>query len=97
MKSYEELERELIEAEESEEKEFREISMVEGECRWGRQAEGSTCRLLKNGKCGEDGFPCSYRGKKSGKSCRLGYSGENCNLDWHGVCGANGRRCSRYE
>ncbi len=97
MKSYEELERELIEAEEAEEEAFRQISMVKGECRWGRQSEGSKCRLRKKGVCGEDDFPCSYRGRKIAKSCRLGYSGENCNFDYHGVCGVNGRRCSLYE
>ena len=97
MKSYEELERELIEAEAEEEEAFRQLSMIKGECRWGRQVEGSKCRLLKKGVCGEDGHPCSYRGKKTVNSCRLGYSGENCNMDYHGVCGVNGRRCSRYE
>lgn len=97
MKSYEELEKELIEAEESEEEAFRQLSMVKGECRWRPQEEGATCRLRRNGVCGEDGFSCSYRGKKAGKSCRVGYGGENCNLDYHGVCGSDGRRCSRYE
>jgi len=96
-KSYEELEAELVAEEEAEEAAFRQEMMIKGECRWGRQAEGSACRLLKNGLCGEDGFPCSYRGKGSGKPCRKGYASKHCNFDYRGICGEDGEKCSRYE
>lgn len=95
-KTYDELVEELESQEEAEEAAFREEMMIKGECRWGRQAEGATCHLLNKGICSEDGFPCSYRGKKTGKSCRFGFSGESCNLDYHGVCSSDGDQCSRY-
>lgn len=95
MKSYEELERELEDAEEAEEELYRRECVINGECRCLPEEKASDCRLRKSGVC-EDGFPCSYRGKKAGKDCPFGCNGENCNMDYHGICGVNGRRCSRY-
>ncbi len=95
-KTYEALVAELEEDEKAEEEAFREMAMIQGRCRWGRNSEGSACRLLKKGICGEDGFPCSYRGKKTGKTCRKGFAPEHCNFDYCGVCGIDGGRCSRY-
>lgn len=96
MKSYDELEKELIEDEEAEERAFNEIAMLKGECRYWYRG-GRKCASLKNGVCSEDDLPCSYRGKKTGGNCRMGFKGENCGIEWRGICGSNGRRCSRYE
>lgn len=95
MKSYEELVRELEESEESEEELFRRECMINGECRYFPEEKAAECPKRVSSVC-NDGFPCSYRGKKTGNKCRYGYDVKNCNMDYHGICGENGGQCSLY-